>query len=55
MKTKKRPAATPRDYEGDAVEILAELERDKPEQHEEWTVSTGALRALIRIAQRGPQ
>lgn len=52
-KTPKRPGVVGRDYEADAVEILAELKRDVPDQHEEWCITTGALRALISLVQRG--
>ncbi len=34
-------------YNREADLILAELERDAPADDEEWTISTGALRALL--------
>lgn len=46
-----RPAevavADARDFAQEAAAIRAELDRDQPLDHEEWTISTGALRALI--------
>lgn len=39
------PAADP--YEIEAEKILAELDREKPDNEDEWTISTGALRHLL--------
>lgn len=46
-----RPAeaavAGARCFAAEAAAIRAELEADQPLDHEEWTISTGALRALL--------
>lgn len=46
-----RPAeaarADARDFAQEAAAIRAELDRDQPLDDEEWTISTGALRALL--------
>lgn len=41
----------PRDYESEAERIREELERAAPADDEDWTISTGALRALLRGAE----